>query len=265
MSEIIYHSYPESNLLDQNKYRCIKILVKEQTTLAGGAAELKVNLDKAWNEVKEAYNNVAPVQYEADVEKTTIKSKKLQKTKTVYGCALPLPDSLEDSQSHNWTTSQSMVSNGADMLLGGKVMSILGDAQAELASVTGARKFLIDPGYWQDYKGTEPRNFSMNWDLIPNSATEAKHIILILRNLKKFTLPTTVLSGVAIRSPYLFDIEIGNPVISGIVNMNNVVCKSMNISYSGASGLQFFTDGTPKHITLQMEFAERSLVTSEFY
>jgi len=135
----------------------------------------------------------------------------------------------------------------------------------ELASTMGARKPGIDPGYFQDYAGTMPRTFEFSWDLVPNNIDEAENILKILYNLKKFTLPTSTISGISMLSPYLFDIIIGNEHINSIINMNNVVCTQLSINYSVDGSLQFLPDGIPKHMLLSMLFAERATVMANFY
>lgn len=269
LSGNIINAYPADILLEQNALRSIKILVKEQKSLKGGFDELKKELDKTSKDVQKAYNtlsgNSAPTSAEKQ-KQIGNRTKKLTKTETVYGLALPLPNELTDSQSHQWVTTDGFVGTNAKKITDAEIVGTsINKALGELASSTGARKPMVDPGYFQDYNGTEPREFSFSWDLIPNNKAEAEQIKTILYHLKKYTLPTTAINGIALLSPYVFDIQIGNDYINSLMNMNNVVCKSMNISYAADGKLQYFTDGTPKFIKLDMSFAERSTVTADFY
>lgn len=263
----IINAYPADILLEENSLRSIKILVKEQRSLSGGISELKSELEKTSNNIKDAHGTLTGAP-SSEERQTEIKSrtKKLTKAETVYGIALPLPNELNDSQSHQWETSSGFIGNNAKKITDFEIMGVsINKAMGELSSATGARKPLADPGYFQDYNGTEPREFSFSWDLIPNNKTEAEQIKNILYHLKKYTLPTTAINGIALLSPFVFDIQIGNKYIDSLMNMNNVVCTSMNVSYAAEGKLQYFSDGTPKFIKLDLSFSERSTVTADFY
>lgn len=269
----IMNVYPRDILLPRNLNRHVRILVKEQESLAGGADELKKQVEKTANDVKEIILN------EKTQTPTEINQRvsKLVNAKTIYGIALPLPNELADSQSHSWDSTTGFVSDIAQAAkgaageyvegaTGGKISAnIISKGVANAASRAGFRQPLIDPGYFQDYKGTEPREFTFNWDLVPNNIDEAYNIFSIIYNLKKYTLPKSTINGVSMLSPYLFEIQIGNEIINALMNMNNVVCKSMTVNYSVDNSLQMFSDGMPKYISLNMTFAERALVTSDFY
>lgn len=269
----IMNVYPRDILLPRNLNRHVRILVKEQESLAGGADELKKQVEKTANDVKEIIldeKTQTPTELGQRVSK-------LVNAKTIYGIALPLPNELADSQSHQWDSTTGFVSDIAqaakgvagriaENATGGRVGGdMIAKGVANAASSAGFRQPLIDPGYFQDYKGTEPREFTFNWDLVPNNIDEAYNIFSIIYNLKKYTLPKSTINGVSMLSPYLFEIQIGNEIINALMNMNNVVCKSMTVNYSVDNSLQMFADGMPKYISLNMTFAERALVTSDFY
>lgn len=269
----IMNVYPRDILLPRNLNRHVRILVKEQESLAGGADELKKQVEKTSNDVKDIIVN----------EKThsptdlTQRVSKLVNAKTIYGIALPLPNELVDTQTHHWDSTTGFVSDIAQAAkgIGGRIVEdatggkVSGDmiskGVANASSRAGFRQPLIDPGYFQDYKGTEPREFTFNWDLVPDNIDEAYNIFSIIYNLKKYTLPKSTINGVSMLSPYLFEIQISNEIINALMNINNVVCKSMTVNYSVDNSLQMFSDGMPKYISLNMTFAERALVTSDFY
>jgi hypothetical protein len=283
MAGEIVNAYPTSILLDEYEMKSVKLLVKEVNSISGGIDELKGQILKTSTDLIDLYDTMTSSTPSSEARQNEIgtRTKKLTKAKTIYGVALPLPSELSDSQSHSWSSTEGAVSKGignvASSIAGAvtKRMGRVGDfinsvgsaAQGamghlgEVASATGARKPMIDPGYFQDYNGTEPRDFTFSWEFIPNNENESKQIKEILYHLKKYTLPTTAINGIALLSPYVFDIQIGNEYINSLINMNNVVCKSMDIKYT----TKFFEDGTPKHIELSMQFAERSTVTADFY
>ena len=87
----------------------------------------------------------------------------------------------------------------------------------------------------------------------------------IILNLKKFALPRAVIDGVALLAPFTFEIEIGNEWMKKLINLNDVVVAGVTVNYGVDGGMQMFSNGMPKHITMQLEISERSLLTSEFY
>jgi hypothetical protein len=256
--------YPHDILKAENELRSIKILVKEQKSISGGINELKKQIEKTSNDIKKIYESITTNKISDSDRRKTIheRTKKLTQAKTLFGIALPLPNELSDSQSHKWETTEGFVGKqGKNLIDKGGINSIIG----ELSSTLGTRKPMIDPGFFQDYNGTEPRSFTFSWDLIPDNLIDAESIHNIIYHLKKFTLPTTTINGISLLSPYIFDIEIGNAKINQMLNINNVVCTSMTVNYAAEGALQFFSDGTPKFIKLDMTFIERSTITSDLF
>lgn len=265
----ITNYWPNDIMSISNQNRHIQLLVKKQKSFAAGIEELKANLEEKSKDIKDIYNNLSDDPTSEEEQKNVGKRiAKLTDCETKYGVALPLPNELVDSQSHSWDTNESYIGKGIKKIVVA-VPGINADTaqgiSAQMASASGLRAPLIDPGYFQQFSGTQPREFSFNWNLVPNNIQEAKQILKILYHLKKYTLPTSTVNGVSMLSPYLFDIIIGNAHINSIMNMNNVVCTNLSINYSAEGALQFFADGIPKYMTLSMSFVERFTVTSEFY
>lgn len=252
------------------KYRSINLLIKYQDELKGGTDSLLESLKTQYGNIQKAIEerNVSEhSQPTRGVMQKDLKNrvKKLINAKTLYGIALPLPNELSDSQDHQWEQNEgfvgSVVKGIENKVAGGMISSRTG----EIATETGFRKALVNPGYFQDYNGSTPRNFTLSWDLIPANPEEAESIITIIYNLKKYTLPTSIGGGTTLLSPYFFEIVINNPRIDVLMNMTNVVCTNLTVNYAADGGLQFLPDGIPKYIKLSMSFAERTLVTSEFF
>lgn len=249
--------------------RSIKLFVKNN--------EVFSNVGKLFDAVSKGdtlQTSQAVLQVHEDV-KGTFKgfSSKNSNQSTVWCCALPLPDQLEDSQTHNWSSSNGMVSEIASEKLRDLSSTIgkgfLGNSfdiakgARELAARMGTRQPIINPGYYQDYTGSDLRTFNFSWTFIPNNAIEAKEVVTIIKNLKRFSSPTH--HNVALLSPYTFDIFIGNPVIDDLMRMQDLVITSLGVTYAEAGGLQFLPDGSPKVTNLKISFAERRLLTAEEY
>lgn len=273
MAELIMHKYPDYITDPIHKKRSMRIIVKENATWDGNKDEFKKKLEQKASETKEIIDNNANVwksgKKVSDIDTTNIdkNTKRITNADPIYAVALPLPNELIDSQTHNWNPETGIVGQiaGAAVdnfkVLGIGVNKVLGEA----ASSFGFRKPMVDPGMFQNYSGSSPRGFNFSFDLIPNNHKEAKNIMNIILNLKKFSLPRSIVGGVSLLAPFSFEIEIGNEWMRKLINMNDVVMTEIGVNYGADGNMQMFSNGMPKFIQLHLAFAERSLVTSEFY
>lgn len=274
------HWYPDYIINPIHKNRCIKIIVKESATVDSMWDTLAEDGKKKSDEIKSVYDRSANLWADgkkvSDIDTTgsVENTKKIKQGDPIYACCLPLPNEFSEALTHNWSPEESLLGSFASSTmsnihgtmtkgLSGKIdtSKIVGNVSHYL----GLRKPMVDPGQFQNFNGTVPRGFSFSFDFIPNNAAEAKSILNIILNLKKFSLPRSIVSGVALLAPFSFEIEIGNERLKKLINMNDVVITGINVNYGADGGMQMFSDGTPKHITMQLEVSERSLITSEFY
>lgn len=273
MAELIMHKYPDYITDPIHKMRSMKIIVKENASFDGNKEKFKEELEKKSNEITEIINNSANVwksgRKVSDINTTNIdkNTKRITQADPIYAVCLPLPNELLDSQSHRWEMETGIIGQ----LAGGMIdkMSIGGISAskilAEASMSFGFRKPLVDPGMFQNYGGSAPRNFNFSFDLIPNNSSEAESIMNIILNLKKFSLPRSIISGVSLLAPFIFEIEIGNENMRKLINMNDVVMTEIGVNYGADGNMQMFSNGMPKFIQLNLAFAERSVITSEFY
>ena len=292
MEAMTLHWYPNYIIDPIHKMRSMKIIVKENATFDGNKEEFKKALDTKSSEISEIVNNNANLwasgKKVSDINTTNIdkNTKRITNASPIYACALPLPNELKDMQSHRWDMETGMmgalIGANADKIgssivkkfnLDDKVKavseSIGGTAVnkiiAEASMSFGFRKPMVDPGMFQNYGGSAPRSFTFSFDLIPNNHEEARSIMNIILNLKKFSLPRSIVGGVSLLAPFLFEIEIGNENMRKLINMNDVVMTEIGVNYGADGNMQFFSNGMPKFIRLDLAFAERSVVTAEFY
>lgn len=273
MAELIMHSYPDYITQPIHKMRSMRIIVKENATFDGNKEKFKEELEKKSNEITEIINNSANLwksgKKVSDINTTNIdkNTKRITQADPIYAVCLPLPNELLDSQSHRWEMETGIIGQ----LAGGMIDKIsyggisASKVLAEASMSFGFRKPMVDPGMFQNYGGSAPRNFNFSFDLIPNNAKEAESIMNIILNLKKFSLPRSIVSGVSLLAPFIFEIEIGNEKMRKLINMNDVVMTEIGVNYGADGNMQFFSKGMPKFIQLNLAFAERSVVTAEFY
>lgn len=287
------HWYPDYIINPIHKNRCIKIIVKESATVQSMWDTIAKDGEKKSGEIKDIYDRSANLWADgkkvSDIDTTgsVENTKKIKQGDPIYACCLPLPNEFSEALTHNWSPEESLLGSfvGSTMSnIHGKMTSsvmkklegipkvggIVGNTDTSkivgnVSHYLGLRKPMVDPGQFQNFNGTVPRGFSFSFDFVPNNAAEAKSILNIILNLKKFSLPRSIVSGVALLAPFSFEIEIGNERLKKLINMNDVVITGINVNYGADGGMQMFSDGTPKHITMQLEVSERSLITSEFY
>ena len=274
---IVYENlkYPSNIDSEEYKHRRVEIVVKDFDSPGGAWEDLKKKMDETWKQTQQLASNMADSLSNGgnkSIDATNGPGKTIRdanKAVPVYAFTLPLPTTeLVDSQEHGWATTTSLLSKGIGALAnlvtfgnGETVSKTVG----ELSSAFGYRKPLIDPGYFQDYTGTQPRRFSLTFTFVPNNAREAESIRKIIYMLKKFTLPNALITNVALRAPYFFDVKISNGHFSNLINLNGVVCSGLTVSYGTDGAMSMFGDGVPKVTTVTMSFVERFLVTADMY
>ena len=267
------HKYPSYITDPIHKMRSLRIIVKENVTFDGNTDKFQAELEKKSKQIQEIISNSANVwksgKKVSDIRTTNIdkNTKRITQATPIYACALPLPNELMDGQSHRWEMETGLVGQLAGGVVdkvsikGVGVNKLLGEASMSF----GFRKPMVDPGMFQNYGGSAPRNFDFSFDMIPNNDEEAIAIMNIILNLKKFSLPRSIIGGVSLLAPFIFEIEIGNDNMRKLINMNDVVMTDIRVNYGADGNMQMFSNGMPKYITLNLSFAERSLVTAEFY
>lgn len=263
-----YLQFP--NYLSESAYKYRKFTIHVKETLAlKDIAEILKKVESATGDFKNidllSLLDVGAT-FDKVIEKKKEIEKNLDKSKTIYSIILPLPNELTDNQSHSWNTEKGILGTFGETIEG---MGIAGINVSKFLGTTAnsmnTRKPMLDPGYFQNYQGSEPRTFSMSFDLIPNSPEEAGNIMSIVYLLKAFSAPKVDEAGITMHAPNFFDIEIANPFISSLINLNGVVISDMNVSYGADGNMQCFSDGMPKYIKLELTFKERKMMTAKEY
>lgn len=284
------YMYPHD--IKDNKYafRKVTIKVKEQSSDQSSKdayEKSKKDLEEQQTKVLTAASSVA------DVQQNLKANSKSSAYDTSAIIVLPLPNTFTDSQSHGWSNETGIIgtigknlmsmaspsgiakkvagatsgaastvaSGAADAMSGITLDKVLGAS----ASALGQRKPLIDPGYFQNYSGSDPREFTMTWDLVPSSGAEANDIVMIIMKLKEYSAPSKMVNGVSLWAPHFFSIEFGNPFISAMAKIDRVVIKNISVDYGADGFMQQHFDGMPKHMTLSLTFAECDMSTADDY
>lgn len=282
------YTYPHD--IKDNKYAFRKVTIKVKSQSSDQTA--KAAYEKSLKDLEDVSTKVAtPANTVADVQQNLKSNSKSSAFDTSAVIVLPLPNTFTDTQNHGWSTETGIIGTlGQGMMsasatgIAAKVtqgVPVVGGAVAAANDIAGGitidkvlgasssslglRKPLIDPGYFQNYTGSEPREFVMNWDLVPSSGAEANDIVMIIMKLKEYSSPQKMVNGVSLFAPYFFSIEFGNPFISAMAKIDRVVIKNISVDYGADGFMQQHFDGMPKHISLSLTFAEVDMSTADDY
>ena len=191
---------------------------------------------------------------------------------TTASITLPLPDDIDDDQSHQWSLEDNKVyDNLKDLALNaleksdkGRVAKKAGDMVIDAAKSAGIRVPLERPHQLQNYKGSNPRSLSLTFTFLPNNQQEAKSIQDIIIAIKAFSSPSLIAGSVMMAPPYFWDLYLSNKSIMNMYRFDSMVCTRVGVKY-GEEGMQLFYDGFPKKITLSLGFDEASLTYADNY
>lgn len=246
--------------------KTLEMVKKKATDIFSGTQESPKS-------IKESKDNIEQNHYNTNKD-----------SKHIDTIVLPLPNTLKDDQGHEWSTETGIVgtaltqytnTSASDIAgrlpvvgkIAGKLVPNISVSQAlgSAANSMNFRKPLADPGYFQNYNGTRPRNWNMTFDLIPNNAEEAKLMMTIIMKLKEYSSPEITWNGVSMVAPYFFKVDISNEYISAMTAMNGVVITNITIDYGADGNMQYFPDGIPKYIQMSISMAERRMMSANDY
>ncbi len=196
---------------------------------------------------------------------------------------LPLPGSLTDSQSHNWSQENlteligggiADVSKSFDTKSKGitnvvskfsKVFEGVSKYSGLASQLTGSRKPTVNPGFFQNYTASSLRSFSFSFNFVPESKNEAINIVNIVKAFKQYSSPSEYAEkDCMLLSPYRWYINVSNNTVNEMISLKECVCTSVQVTY-GNDKFDCFDDGMPKKITLQLQFTECSLQYANNY
>lgn len=267
------HTYTYPHDIKDNKYAFRKVTIKVKKPAADE------NSSAAYNKAKDMLDTAATAAASAATSVAAIQANLASNSKapefdTEAVIVLPLPNTFTDQQNHGWSEESGIIGTLGKSATNASVPGLAGKIGGDISidkvlgatsSSLGLRKPLIDPGYFQNYTGSTPRDFAMTWDFVPSNGAEANDIVMIIMKLKEYSSPKKMVSGVSLFAPYFFSIEFGNPFISAMAKIDRVVIKSLAIDYGADGFMQQHFDGMPKHITLTVSFAEVDMSTADDY
>jgi len=179
--------------------------------------------------------------------------------------ALPLPNELSDSQAHGFSTDTGIVKDvvdTADDIASGLIGFSINKAIGRIASTLSVPRVLANPGYFQNYTGSEPRTFSFSFKMIPKSRKEADTIIEVIKQLKKHSSPSITANSI-MRAPNFFHFWFSNDTLQILTGIRPCIISDIATNYAGSGILETTMDGMPKQIDITITIKELRTITED--
>jgi len=163
-------------------------------------------------------------------------------------------------------TASTVFSKLAVQALTGQDPSITGLISRETGAVVNQNVEML-------FQGVNIRTaFSFTFDLIPRSQPEAEEIKTIIRTFKQEMTPRkggtgTTGGGFFVKSPNVFQIEYrtGAGPHKFLNKFKPCALTNMTVNYAGSGQYATFSDTTPVHMILSLQFQELSPIYAEDY
>jgi len=176
--------------------------------------------------------------------------------------ALPLPNELSDSQAHNFSTETGFSAAAGELVESANPLFSINKAVGRIAASLSVPRVLANPGYFQNYTGSEPRTFAFSFKMIPNSKVEADTIIKVITMLKKYSSPT-LNAGTIMLAPHFFHFWFSNNTLQQLTGIRPCIVSDVQTNYSGSGILETTMDGMPKQIDLSITIKELRTITED--
>jgi len=121
------------------------------------------------------------------------------------------------------------------------------------------------------FDGITARSFSFNWDIVPRSKKEAEQVKVIIRLLKQAMSPQRggrkTVQGLFLKSPDVFYLTYmhGKDMHPFLNAFKPCALTGMAVNYTGSGTYATYSDGTPVHLNLSLNFSELTAVYREDY
>ena len=154
----------------------------------------------------------------------------------------------------------------------GQALGALGGNVSASSLVARATGQIFNPNTELLFNGVSLRSFSFSFNFVARSAREGQEIKQIIRTLKKSMIPTnnsnnSATGGVFIGSPKIFQLEYkkGNAPHPFLNRFQPMALTNVSINYTGSNTYATYWDGTPVHMTMQLDFQELNPIYTEDY
>lgn len=147
---------------------------------------------------------------------------------------------------------------------GAKLIGANIDPNSFLARATGQ---VLNPNLELLFKGPTLRTFSFSFDFAPRDAGEGQMVKKIIWTLKKHMVAKQNASGLIIGTPDIFQLQYktGSRPHAFLNSFKPAALINMDVNYTGSGTYATYTDATPVHITVLLQFRELNPIYFEEY
>ena len=153
----------------------------------------------------------------------------------------------------------------------GQAFGALGGNVSTTGLVARATGSVFNPNMELLFQGVNIRSFGFNFNFVARSSREGEEIKKIIRELKKSMTPTksanTGAEGIFIGAPKVFQLEYrkGNTSHPFLNRFLPMALTNVSVNYTGSNTYSTYWDGTPVHMTMQLDFQELNPLYTEDY
>ena len=185
---------------------------------------------------------------------------KFQTLNNYIAIALPMPTGgLTDTTNHNWEGAEGALlnitqGNVSKMILKGALDKVKGAFGNMVAAQQYKSGRTIHDFAAMTYGGHDFREFSFEFELIPNSANDARIIKDVIKTLKYGSLPKN-LNNIN-KYPFFWTVQAINPKGDKYFSMEKCVINNLSISKFAGDAPTIHTDGEPIQTNISIGFTE---------
>jgi len=247
--------FPDNITTEDFRYRRMTIIIHDIKSFKEVGKDLQNKLKDLKEKTTAAFASNNGVLTSTESVLSVIGKVKEYGGKPLHNIILPIPNELNDSVTHNFQQKDGIASSVLSSIPG--VNTAQEEVGSRMANVSGAQKIMANPGYFQNYTGSDPRTFDFTFKLIPNNKAEANTISEIIRLVKKFSSPSTDQSGVIMTAPNFFTLQLDNKnPLQALLNIQPCVVSNVSTNYASTGVLETTMDGNPKFMDLKITFKE---------
>tara|TARA_R100000005_G_scaffold19488_1_gene8291 strand:+ start:195 stop:1181 length:987 start_codon:yes stop_codon:yes gene_type:complete len=162
--------------------------------------------------------------------------------------------------------------NLTNLFFGSQIVNALGGNTSFQGLVSRTTGQVLNPNLELLFNGVTLRSFSFDFDLVPRDERESKEIRRIIRTLKQNMSAKGGSSGdynkgLFIKSPNIFQLvySTGNETHSYLNRFKPMALKNMSVNYTGSGTYATYTNTSPVHYKLNLQFQEIDPIYAEDY
>lgn len=162
--------------------------------------------------------------------------------------------------------------NLTNLFFGSQIVNALGGNTSFQGLISRTTGQVLNPNLELLFNGVTLRSFSFDFDLVPREEREAREVRKIIRALKqnmsaKGGSSGDYSKGLFIKSPNIFQLvySTGAETHRYLNRFKPMALKNMSVNYTGSGTYATYTDTSPVHYKLNLQFQELDPIYAEDY